>query len=281
MYSETAFLRDSELQLSLLHHYILFISDQHLWYDGCLHWNSLKAKKITLHWSVNIMNLYQGATQNMKLPLYLRMNILKTIPLWIQFNFSLSNNIIYISGWNLRYVTNHLIFYSFNTFILISVFSNLFWSFNMGRKWKGNGPAAQQDDGEASGQLQDYGAAAGRRRDDGAATGRWRDAAAEWRRIHGMTEKTWDNGGITEMTRDDSGMVCHVEEQELKGWTKVDHVSWCHCSTFKRGPFRVVLQMLNLQLDVQKKQKDSTTMIVIQKRKKFNVWSCLNLILLE
>ena len=110
MYSETAFLRDSELQLSLLHHYILFISDQHLWYDGCLHWNSLKAKKITLHWSVNIMNLYQGATQNMKLPLYLRMNILKTIPLWIQFNFSLSNNIIYISGWNLRYVTNHLIF---------------------------------------------------------------------------------------------------------------------------------------------------------------------------
>ena len=151
MYSETAFLRDSELQLSLLHHYILFISDQHLWYDGCLHWNSLKAKKITLHWSVNIMNLYQGATQNMKLHLYLRMNILKTIPLWIQFNFSLSNNIIYISGWNLRYVTNHLIFYSFNTFILISVFSNLFWSFNMGRKWKCNGPAAQQGDGEASG----------------------------------------------------------------------------------------------------------------------------------
>ena len=126
---------DSELQIySLLHHYILFISDQHLWYDGCLHWNSLKAKKITLHWSVNIMNLYQGATQNMKLHLYLRMNILKTIPLWIKFNFSLSNNIIYISGWNLRYVTNHLIFYSFNTFILISVFSNLFWSFNMGRK---------------------------------------------------------------------------------------------------------------------------------------------------
>ena len=32
----------------------------------------------------------------------------------------------------------------------------------------------------------------------------------------------------------------------------VDHVSWCHCSTFKRGPFRVVLQMLNLQLDVAK-----------------------------
>ena len=179
MYSETAFLRDSELQLSLLHHYILFISDQHLWYDGCLHWNSLKAKKITLHWSVNIMNLYQGATQNMKLHLYLRMNILKTIPLWIQFNFSLSNNIIYISGWNLRYVTNHLIFYSFNTFILISVFSNLFWSFNMVRKWKGNGLAAQQDDGEASGQLQDYGAATGRR------MGCWK--TAEWRRRHGTT----------------------------------------------------------------------------------------------
>ena len=189
MYSETAFLRDSELQLSLLHHYILFISDQHLWYDGCLHWNSLKAKKITLHWSVNIMNLYQGATQNMKLHLYLRMNILKTIPLWIQFNFSLSNNIIYISGWNLRYVTNHLIFYSFNTFILISVFSKLFWSFNMVRKWKGNGPAAQQDDGEASGQLQDDGAAAGRRRDDGAAAG--------WRRRHRTMAGWWRRRGMT------------------------------------------------------------------------------------
>ena len=47
MYSETAFLRDSELQIYSLH-YILFISDQHLWYDGCLHWNSLKAKKIAL-----------------------------------------------------------------------------------------------------------------------------------------------------------------------------------------------------------------------------------------
>ena len=123
----------------------------------------------------------------MKLHLYLRMNILKTIPLWIQFNFSLSNNIIYISGWNLRYVTNHLIFYSFNTFILISVF----WSFNMVRKWKDNGPAAQQDDGEASGQLQD----------DGAAAGRWRDAGAAARR------------------RRDDGMMCHMEEQELKGWT--------------------------------------------------------------
>ena len=142
------------------------------------------------------MNLYQGATQNMKLHLYLRMNILKTIPLWIKFNFSLSNNIIYISDWNLRYVTNHLIFYSFNTFILISVFSNLFWSFNMGRKQKSNGPAAQQDDGEASGQLQDDGSAAGRRRDNWAAAGRQRDEG-------GMTERPWDDGGMTERLRDD------------------------------------------------------------------------------
>ena len=35
----------------------------------------------------------------------------------------------------------------------------------------------------------------------------------------GMTEKTRDDGGMTEKTRDDGGMMCHVEEQELKGWT--------------------------------------------------------------
>ena len=182
MYSETAFLRDSELQLSLLHHYILFISDQHLWYDGCLHWNSLKAKKITLHWSVNIMNLYQGATQNMKLHLYLRMNILKTIPLWIQFNFSLSNNIIYISGWNLRYVTNHLIFYSFNTFILISVFSNLFFS-----TWEENGRVMALQHNRTMVRPQDNSR---------------------------MTEQPRENGGqrsgrdkTTEKTRDDGGMM--------------------------------------------------------------------------
>ena len=53
-----------------------------------------------------------------------------------------------------------------------------------------------------------------------------------------MMEKTWDDGGMTEKTRDDredarwrrrrkmtektqddSGMMCQVEEQELKGWT--------------------------------------------------------------
>ena len=151
------------------------------------------------------MNLYQGATQNMKLHLYLRMNILKTIPLWIKFNFSLSHNIIYISGWNLRYVTNHLIFYSFNTFILISVFSNLFWSFNMGRKQKGNGPAAQQDDGEASGQRSGRGKTAGRGQDDGAAAG--------WRRRCGTT----------------AGWCATWRSRSWRGWP----CSWCHCSTFK------------------------------------------------
>ena len=52
----------------------------------------------------------------------------------------------------------------------------------MGRKWKGNGPAAQQDDGEASGQLQDDELP----REDG-----------------GRLERPWVVGGITERPRDD------------------------------------------------------------------------------
>ena len=89
-------------------------------------------------------------------------------------------------------VTNHLIFYSVNTFILISVFSNLFWSFNMGRKWKGNGPAAQQDDGEASGQLQDD----EQLREDG--------GMLEWPQVvGGITERPWDDGEDTGRLRDD------------------------------------------------------------------------------
>ena len=102
----------------------------------------------------------------------------------------------------------------------------------MGRKQKGNGPAAQQDDGEASGQLQDDGSAAGRRRDDGAAAGRQRDEG-------GMTERPRDDGGMTEKTRDDGGMMCHVEEQELKGLT----MFLMPLFHLQRGPFRGFLSV--------------------------------------
>ena len=87
----------------------------------------------------------------------------------------------------------------------------------MGRKQKGNGPAAQQDDGEASGQLQDDGSAAGRERDEGR-----------------MTERPRDDGGMTEKTRDDGGMMCHMEEQELKGST----MFLMPLFHLQRGPFR-------------------------------------------
>ena len=63
----------------------------------------------------------------------------------------------------------------------------------MGRKWKGNGPAAQQDDGEASGQLQDDGWPW----DDGGTLERPRvvGGITEWPQDDGEdTGRRWDDG---------------------------------------------------------------------------------------
>ena len=60
----------------------------------------------------------------------------------------------------------------------------------MVRKWKSNGPAAQQDDGETSGQLQDD----ERPQEDGG-------TLEQQRVVGGITERPWEDGGTLERPR--------------------------------------------------------------------------------
>ena len=85
----------------------------------------------------------------------------------------------------------------------------------MGRKWKCNGPAAQQDDGEASGQLQDD----ERPREDGG-------TLEPPRVVGGITERPRDDGEDTGRRRDDGeGSKCDDVPHGGAGAEGVDHVS--------------------------------------------------------
>ena len=85
-----------------------------------------------------------------------------------------------------------------------------------------------------------------------------------------MTEKTRDDGEDAGRRRDD---VPHGGA----GAEGVDHVPDAIVPPSKRTFYRV-LQVLNLQLDVEKEAEGFHN---YDSERKLNVWSCLNLIFLE